>query len=116
MAKKAAEGTINKSEAVRQTLSAGIDNPTDGSKHIKETFGLDVTPQVFSTIKSITNKKKAGGKAPGRKAKAAAAAPAPKAMRAVQTSNPADLARQVKALVDTHGVDAIKEMADVFAG
>jgi histidine ammonia-lyase len=109
MAKKT-EGKINKSEAVRQTLKAGIENPTDGSKHIKDTFGLDVTPQVFSTIKSITNNKKTGKKKALR-----AVAAGPGVVGNGKASSPADLARQVKLLVAQHGAAAVSDMAKVFA-
>ena len=117
MAKKAAEGTINKSEVVRQTLAAGIDNPTEGSKHIKEKFGLDVTAQVFSTIKSITNKKKSGKKKLGRPAGAATAAKpmGPHVVGNGFAKESTDLASGVKGLVERYGAEAVKGMATVFA-
>ena len=65
---------------------------TRGAFRRWEKFGLDVTPQVFSTIKSLTNKKKTKDK---KKAAAGAAAPGPKASSKVHSANPADLARQV---------------------
>jgi len=114
MAKKAAEeGKINKSEAVRQTLKAGIDNPTEGSKYIKEKFGLDVTAQVFSTIKSITNKKKTGKKKLGRPA----GVEKPDGQRTGngKVANPADLARGIKSLVEEFGAAAVSDMTKVFA-
>ena len=111
MAKKAAgDGKLNKSEAVRQALAAGIDNPTEGSKHIKEKLGLDVTAQVFSTIKSLTNKKQKGKKKAGK-----TAAFGGTGVGNGFAGNPADLARGVKSLVEQFGATAVTDMAKVFA-
>jgi len=116
MAKKTAEGTISKADAVRAALKAGHDKPQEASTYIKETYGLDVTPQVVSTYKSIDNKRKGKGKKRGRKPAAeAAAAPGPKASSKPHMANPADLARGVKSLVETYGADAVRDMAGVFA-
>jgi hypothetical protein len=116
--KKADDGKISKADAVRAALKAGHDKPQDASAYIKETYGLDVAPQVVSTYKSIDNKRKGKGKKRGRKPSATASAvPGPMASsKSGHLANPADLARGVKSLVETYGADAVRDMAGVFAG
>jgi len=112
MARKKADGKMTKADAVRASIADGKDMPADGAAYIKEKFGLDVTPQQFSTYKSIANKK--AGKAPGRRGRkpgAAVAAPA----NGRRGSNPADLARQVKSLIGQFGAVAVSDMVAVFA-
>jgi len=123
MAKKtedAAEGTVSKMEAVRQTLAAGIEKPQEAVSHIKEKFGLDITTAIFSSYKSAINSKK--GSTPGkrgRKAKAASSIDSEPRNTASSHSASAGngilLAKEVKALVGKYGAEAVKGMADVFA-
>ena len=124
MAKKtedAAEATVSKMEAVRQTLTAGIEKPQEAVAHIKEKFGLEVPTAIFSSYKSAINSKK--GSKPGkrgRKAKAESAVIQGSRSSAELKGNFAGngiiLAKDVKALVEKYGADAVKGMADVFAG
>jgi hypothetical protein len=111
MARKKADGTMTKADAVRSAIAAGVDKPADGAAYVREKFGLDVSPQQFSTYKSIANKK--AGKAPGRRGRKAAPPAAPTNGR--RGSNPADLARQVKALIGQFGAVAVSDMVAVFA-
>jgi hypothetical protein len=111
MARKKADGKMSKTDAVKAAIADGKVMPKDGSAYIKEKFGLDVNPQAFSTMKSIANKK--AGKAPGRRGRKAAPAAAPTNGR--RGSNPADLARQVKALIGQYGAVAVSDMVAVFA-
>ncbi len=60
---------MKKTEAVKAALAAGQDVPLEGVAYIKKEFGLDVTPQQFSTYKSIAKAKAKEGKG-GRKARA----------------------------------------------
>ena len=123
MAKKtgeAAEGTVSKMEAVRQTLAAGVEKPQEAVAHIKEKFGLDITTAIFSSYKSAINAK--NGSTPGkrgRKAKAGSTNGRVASMTAATdgnfTGNGIQLALEVKALVGRYGADAVKGMADVFA-
>jgi hypothetical protein len=110
MAKKAEAEKMTKADAVRAAIKAGHDMPQAASEYIKTSYGLEVTPQQFSTYKSLENKR--GGKK-ARKAQATAS-PVPKATQTVHASNPADLARGVKSLVETFGADAVKGMVGVF--
>jgi hypothetical protein len=111
MAKKK-DGGPTKAHAVREALKDGIDTPQDGVAYVKEKFGLDITAQQFSTYKSIekSNKKKKkgdeSGPAPARRSQ-------PLKVPAT-ASNPADLARQVKGLVQQYGAAAVSDMVAVF--
>jgi hypothetical protein len=93
---------MTKSAAVRAAVAEGVEKPSDGVTYVKEKFGLDVTAQQFSLIKSQSKKK--------------AESPAPRT-KAVPTTNgdPSVLARQVKTLVQAYGADAVKKMTDVFS-
>ena len=44
--------SISKAEAARRTLAEGIELPRKASVHIKEKYGLDISPQQFSAEKS----------------------------------------------------------------
>ena len=115
---EAAEGTVSKMEAVRQTLAAGIEKPQEAIAHIKEKFGLDVPAVVFSTYKSVINAKK--GSTPGKRGRKAGSANGRVASMAATadgnfTGSGIQLALEVKALVGRYGADAVKGMADVFA-
>lgn len=118
MAKKK-NGGMSMMEAVRQTLAAGVDKPTAGIAHIKEKFGLDIPAGIFSSYKSQIGKaagKKPGkrGRKPGRPAGSGPATPAASTNGGHGVS--IRLARDVKKLVEEYGSDAVKGMADVFAG
>ena len=108
---------ITKTEAVKRAIAAGKDQPKAATEWIKEQFDLDMTSQQFSTAKF--QQKKAEGtpaKKPGRpSANGAVSHSVAKVVVATTTTNPAELAQAVKALVKQHGVEAIKQMADVFA-
>jgi hypothetical protein len=62
---KAAQGKepMKKTNAVRQALADGVDNPTEAVAHIKKEFGIDITTQQFSTYKSNLKAKGAGSSA-----------------------------------------------------
>lgn len=57
-----------KVEAVQMAITAGFDSRQIGSGYIKSQFGLDVSPQHFSSTKSQLKSKVLEGK-PGRKPK-----------------------------------------------
>jgi hypothetical protein len=111
MARKKAECKMTKADAVRAALAAGVAMPAEGSAYVKEKYELDVTPQQFSTYKSIANKK--AGKAPGRRGRKPSAAAAPTNGRS--GGNPADLARGVKQLIQQFGAAAVSDMLAVLA-
>jgi len=125
MAKKKAEeaqeaaGTataekITKSEAVRRAVAEGVDKPTDAVAFIKERFGVEISAQHFSSIKSQEAKKAGKPGRRGRKPREAAAVVATPNGSRVGNRNPAELARQVKQLVESFGAEAVRDMTAVF--
>lgn len=110
MARKKADGKMTKADAVRAAIADGADSPADGVAYIKSKFGIDITPQHFSSYKSQQRAK--AGKAPGRRGRKPGAVAVP---RATANGNPADLARQIKGLIGQYGAVAVNEMVAVFA-
>src|SRR4051794_30657535 len=112
MAKKRGEATMSKSDAVRAAIKAGVDQPTQGVKYGKGQYGIEVTNEQFSRVKS--QDKQRGGAAPAKRGRKPKQDPA--GSRVGNNSvNPADLARDVKRLVAQYGAAAVKDMAGVFA-
>ena len=112
------EVPMKKVDAVRAAIAEGHEKPADGVAFVKKKYGIELTNQQFSNSKF--HLAKAGGSenhgspaAPksAPKAKVSSAAPS----RNDHGSSAAELARAVKTLVEAHGVDAVKGMADVFA-
>lgn len=91
---------LTKTEAVRRAVAAGKSMPTEGAAWIKEQFGIEVAPNLFSTLKAQAIKGKAAPKAK----ETPAAAPV----------GGVDLARKVKALVAEYGAEQVAQMASVF--
>lgn len=110
-------GKMTQREAVEKALAAGNDLPAEGVPYVLKEFGITLSNQAFSTIKSkINTTGGAKAKKRGRPAGSAnGAAPRPAVTKPAAASNPAELARAVKALVQQHGPEAIKQMVDVFA-
>src|SRR4051794_40066692 len=102
---------ITQKEVVKRAIAAGKDSPSEGVQFVMEHFGITGSNQSFSTIKSQI--KKAGGNGNPSAPLHRPAAPV-KAANPVHSSTPADLARAVKALVQQHGVEAVKSMPEVF--
>jgi hypothetical protein len=57
----------NKSEAIRRALGTGLESPKEIVEYVRKEYGLDVTPNAVSMIKSKWKKDK---RRAGRKAKA----------------------------------------------
>lgn len=96
--------------AVQRALEAGKDQPTAGVAFVKETFGMTLSNQAFSTLKSQI---KSGGRKPSKpQLKPAVATPS---ANGKHHGDPVELARAVKLLVQKHGADAVTEMAKLFA-
>jgi cytochrome oxidase Cu insertion factor (SCO1/SenC/PrrC family) len=117
---------LTKAEAVRLTLRDGIESPEDGVEHILKRYGIEITKPQFSSYKSQTKAKeakKAGAGESGAvkvaKESGAVKIPANGSARIPVPSgnggNPAELARQVKTLVQQYGAGAVSEMVAVFS-
>ncbi len=110
-----APAKMKKSDAMREAIKRGIDMPQDACAFIKKEFGLEVTPQSFSTFKSVSKKKEGQTSAVRTRRGRQAAAPAVVASGPrVGTGNAVELAKQLKKLVDAYGVTAVREMTTVF--
>lgn len=117
MASKKADGKMTKTDAVKAAMADGVDNPTEGAAYIKTKFGLDITPQVFSTTKSIAKKKAAetnGHAGAGNNGTSVPKVSKKVASAGTGVDDAAALARGVKQLVEQYGAAAVKNMADVF--
>jgi hypothetical protein len=101
--------TVTKTEMIKRALAAGQNKPTAGVQWIKDNFGEVISTNLFSTTRYQLSKK--------GKPKAVKAAPQATGYnhRPTSPSNPAELARSVKTLVDSFGVEAVSDMLSVFA-
>jgi len=68
--KKNAAASMSKMEAVKRALADGKDSRAEGIAYVKETFGIELSPNHFSNYKSkilAGGKKKRRGRPPGKK-------------------------------------------------
>lgn len=110
----------NKTDAIRQAVAAGFDGPQVGSAYIKSEFGMDVTPQHFSAVKSQMKKREATdapkGK-PGRKPRQAVegyVAPPEKPKAVGQEADLLAAMEAIKPLVAALGTEKVKRIADLL--
>ncbi len=106
-------GKISKSDAVRQAIADGVDNPVDGIAYIKSKFGIDIGATHFSAVKSSDKKRASTPKGkPGRKPKTMNAAP----KRSPKGGEGELLAAMeaMKPLVDSLGVESVKRIAELL--
>jgi hypothetical protein len=95
------------------------EKPADGLPWIKETFGLDVSPEMFSASKSKIKSEQGGGKPPrgkpGRKPSAAAVKPDRKPAGGVP-SGLADTLATLRGIVRDIGPEEAHKLVDLFGG
>lgn len=112
---------LTQKQAVTKALAAGRVLPKDGIEFILKEFGMTMTNGAFSTLKSqITTAAGQSGKIPSAPKATSPKSPAiksppPASSNGTSHENPAELARQIKELVKRHGVEAVRDMANVFA-
>jgi hypothetical protein len=113
----------NKTEAVRLALAEGVTSPQKIAGHVKDKYGLDITPAHASTIKGTLKRKKGKGKGkargkPGRKpnhqqAAVATSAHAPPAKRVAAASGSGLTSQDLAALAEiaerVGGIDRLQE-------
>jgi hypothetical protein len=105
---------MSKTAAVRAAIAEGVDKPSDGVSYVKEKFGVDITAQYFSIIKSQT-KLKVGKKTSRTRKPAIASAPTiPSTASSNGKHNVATSLASIKKLVDELGVDQVKEIAEML--
>ena len=112
---------MTKSEAIRRALAAGNDMAKDGVAYIRKTFGLVVSPRVYSAQKSkLAARSKLKGTVAQVKPKAATETrPEAKAKPETKATTPAKASlledvKRVKELVNRHGSGAVLEMVELF--
>ena len=93
--------SVSKADAVRAALKEGVEKPQEASAWIKEKFGIEIAPQVFSSYKSQQTKKTEGSSNHG--------AAVPKS-----GSISIEAAEQVRDLVKQHGAETVKKLAEFF--
>jgi hypothetical protein len=98
---------------VRQALAEGVDNPTEAVAHIKKKFGIDITPQQFSTYKSNLKAKGAGGSG-GKRAAKRSGTEIGSARTARGALDVVDAASAVQELCGQIGADKVKRLAGLF--
>ena len=100
-------------------IAAGFDGPQVGAGYIQSQFGLDVSPEHFSAVKSADKKKvltEAPTGKPGRKPKADVEgylAPPPQSAANGETDLLAAL-EAMKPLVASLGADKVKRLVDLL--
>jgi hypothetical protein len=100
----------NKTEAVKLAIAGGLTSPSEIVAHVKERYGLDVTPNHVSMIKGSLKKRK--GK-PGRKPRQAAPASAAPTAPA-RGLTPEDLTALASLAEKAGGVDQLVEFLSVL--
>jgi hypothetical protein len=97
----------NNTEAVKLAIAGGLTSPTEIVAHVKERYGLDVTPNHVSMIKGNLKKRKKKGK-PGRKPREAAPVSVPPAAPS-RGLTPEDLTALAVLAEKAGGVDQLQE-------
>ena len=115
------EGKITKTEMVRQAIKNDKSKPQEGIAWILENFGVELTPSLFSTVKFSLQKKAQTVTQTGTGSRTVTPpTPIPTSTNSPTTSgSPAQLAFEVKALIDSYGLEEVKRMvaaADMFLG
>ncbi len=121
---KAGGKAISKAEAVRDALAHGEDSPEEGTRYIKNTHGIDITRQMFSSYKAqqkARDAKKQGDAEP------APAAPTSRKRAATidgflsspSMAHPADnnlieSLEALKPLIAQYGPDKVKRLVDLL--
>jgi hypothetical protein len=114
-----AKASPSKTEAVEEALEQGMTSPTEIAAHLKTAYGLDITTNYVSMIKTTLKKKKPKSRKPERKprveketAKEPAAKPAPVAKEGGLT--PQDLRTLTDLASRVGGYDRLREFIDVL--
>lgn len=114
-----------KTEAIRRAIAAGQTKPKEAVAWIKEQWGINVEPQVFSTTRYMEQKREEEGRpapiprivskpVPAPVSPPAAVPtpiPAPTATAADAGMAGVDLVKSLKPLIDKYGHEAVTKMA-----
>jgi hypothetical protein len=123
LVKDGTTATPSKTEAVKEAIAQGMTSPTEIVAHVKSTYGLDVTPNHVSMIKTALKRKGTTGRKRGRpkgstkKAVAKEVAPAPaKAVSAAKGGSltPQDLRLLTTLARQAGGIAQLRDYLDVL--
>ncbi|MDY3557597.1 hypothetical protein R5W23_000124 [Gemmata sp. JC673] len=114
--------TMSKMDAVRAALRANPDlTASTGVPLLAKEYGVEISPNNFSTYKQVVKKEWSEGKSPAPQTStpARAASPAPP-KAAPQTSEPGGssilaVVRTLKSLLATHSADELKDLIDALS-
>ena len=113
------EKKITQRVAVTETLDSGIESPTEGVAYIKDKYGIEMTTQGFSTLKTQIRKASGGGstkKAARASLTSKKAAPVAAATKAsAHAAGVAQGVETIKGLCQQMGVDQVVHIAQLFA-
>lgn len=98
--------TLTKTEMIRRAVAAGADQPKAGIAYIKEHFGIEIAPSLFSTVKFGLSKKAGTVVGSGRRSTKTPAA---------NGTTSSDLALAIKTLINQFGVDEVRKTVDLAA-
>lgn len=123
------EKKVSKSDAVRAAIRADVGKPDEGVDFLRREFGIEMTKQQFSTLRSklkpsdtqaAATQPKPKGK-PGRKPKAKPSlavegylAPPPKPARSGDEADLIASLEALKPLVAALGAEKVKRLADLL--
>jgi hypothetical protein len=114
--------TMTKTQAARAAIADGVDSPTEAVAFIKKRFGIEMTPQHFSSIKFQQQKKSEEQPPTGQRGRKVKATQAVEGYLAPPRKPPAmgvepDLLAAIEAmkpLVAALGSDKVKRIADLL--
>lgn len=107
---------LTQKEAVKRAMDAGKDQPIEGVGYIKEEFGMVLSTQIFSTLKSQLRKASGAPALRTRTHTPTRTTPHSPYRHSTPTpSNAGELVRTLKGLIETFGPDAVREVAEALA-
>jgi hypothetical protein len=109
---------VSKAEAARAAIDEGYESPVQAVAWIKTRFGIDMTPQHFSAVKSQTKPKEDSAPPamkgePKPKPTDGYLAPPPKIMPTGE-GDLIDVLEKMKPLIAQYGPDKIKRLVDLL--
>ncbi|AWM37877.1 hypothetical protein C1280_13295 [Gemmata obscuriglobus] len=113
--------TMSKMDAVRAALRANPDlTASTGVPLLAKEYGVEISPNNFSTYKQVVKKEWSEGKSPAPPTSTPARVPAPSPKAAPQTSEPGGsstlaVVRTLKSLLATYSADELKDLIDALS-
>jgi len=112
--------SMSKSAAARAAMAAGIESPQEASQFIRARYGIEMSPQHFSAVKSQMRKKDGDAsraRATRRRVSAQVEgylAPPPRSAASVGDQDVLIALEAIKPLVEQYGADRVKRMVELL--